>query len=174
MAACLTIALAYRAAGSPDVGARSLGSFEAWSATVCAPLVWLGCADPVQGQEVLREDADDGSIAWHDALQGLGAHYGAEPFTAAAVAESCGSGPMQASRELFAALVRGGDAVNLTGAQLAVAFKRHRGRIAGGRLLVKSTEPRRNDGYLWIVKQVGCTGAGESDYVPSLTGYCGD
>ncbi len=51
-----------------------LGSFEGWTATVCAPLVWLGCADPLKGQEVLREDADEGAAAWRDALPALPGH----------------------------------------------------------------------------------------------------
>lgn len=54
IAAVLTIALAYRAAGMPGRLPR-LGSFEDWSDVVRSPLVWLGCADPVASMEQARD-----------------------------------------------------------------------------------------------------------------------
>jgi len=154
VAACLTIALAYRAAGAPDVGVRGLGSFEAWSAAVCAPLVWLGCADPMQGQEALREDADEGVTAWRDALAALGQRFGGESFTAASVAREIAQvgAALYPARELFAALVRGSDVTNATGQNLAAVFKRRRGQIAGGLALQKSAELRGNDGFKWRIE----------------------
>jgi putative DNA primase/helicase len=55
VAACLTIARAYIAAGRPN-SLPPLVSFEGWSHTVREPLVWLGCADPVASQDTLRAD----------------------------------------------------------------------------------------------------------------------
>ena len=46
IAACLTIARAYFAAGKPH-RLPPLSSFEGWSDTVRSPLVWLGAGDPV-------------------------------------------------------------------------------------------------------------------------------
>jgi putative DNA primase/helicase len=51
--ACLVIARAYIAADRPNK-LTPLPSFEAWSAFVREPLVWLGCADPVDSMEALR------------------------------------------------------------------------------------------------------------------------
>lgn len=46
VAALLTILDAYEAAGRPRQGMIRMGSFEAWSRAVRAPLVWLGLDDP--------------------------------------------------------------------------------------------------------------------------------
>jgi putative DNA primase/helicase len=55
IAAALTIPSAYVAAGQPPV-ASPVPSFEGWCAVVRAPLIWLGCADPVATQAKLRTD----------------------------------------------------------------------------------------------------------------------
>jgi putative DNA primase/helicase len=55
VAACLTIALAYRAAGSP-AACRPVGSYGEWSETVRAPLIWLGEADPIDSMETARQE----------------------------------------------------------------------------------------------------------------------
>ncbi len=56
LAAVLTIAKAYRAAGCPDVCLPPLGSYGDWTTMVRAPLVWLGMSDPVASQEAAREE----------------------------------------------------------------------------------------------------------------------
>jgi putative DNA primase/helicase len=55
VAACLTIALAYRQAGCPDP-LPPLASFEEWSAIVRSSLVWLGCPDPCISMQNAREN----------------------------------------------------------------------------------------------------------------------
>ncbi len=152
VAAVLTIVKAYLAAGAPAVELKTLGSFEAWTAIVRAPLVWLGCADPVAGQEVLREDADEALAGWRDALAALAARFKGDSFTSAAVARDleCG-GQMHGARDLFASLVRKGD---LTGLNLAALFKSRHGRIVDGLRLQKSSEKRRNDGFAWVVERM--------------------
>jgi len=53
LAAALTIPLAYLAAGAPPVtGTRS--RFAAWDRLVRRPLLWLGCADPLETQAEVR------------------------------------------------------------------------------------------------------------------------
>ncbi len=56
LAAVLTIAMAYRAAGCPDVDLPPLGSYSDWTLMVRAPLVWLGTSDPVASQEAARAE----------------------------------------------------------------------------------------------------------------------
>jgi putative DNA primase/helicase len=51
--AALTIPLAYNAAGSPVVNA-SRSRFAEWDGMVRRPLLWLGCADPLDTQANLR------------------------------------------------------------------------------------------------------------------------
>ncbi|MCC0809525.1 hypothetical protein FPV16_25555 [Methylobacterium sp. W2] len=55
VAAVLTIARAYIAAGSPKV-CGTIGSYGQWSDRVRAPLIWLGESDPVKTMEQTREE----------------------------------------------------------------------------------------------------------------------
>jgi putative DNA primase/helicase len=56
--AALTIARAYHlATDKPSV--RAWGSFEAWRALVCGPLLWLGLADPILGVEELQHEDEE-------------------------------------------------------------------------------------------------------------------
>ncbi len=150
VAAVLTIVKAYLAAGAPEVALKPLGSFEAWTAIVRAPLVWLGCADPVAGQEVLREDADEALAGWRDALAALAGRFKDDSFTAAAVVRELEPGcQMHGARNFFAPLVHKGE---LTGLNLAAVFRSRHGRIVNGLRLQKSAEKRRNDGFAWVVE----------------------
>lgn len=73
IAAILTIARAYIAAGKPGRLVPP-ASFEEWSDLVRSPLVWLGCADPWSSTETAREDDPelmtlrDVVTCWVDAL----------------------------------------------------------------------------------------------------------
>jgi len=55
LAAGLTIARAYIAAGRPNPS-PALPSFKGWSSIVCDPLIWLGLPDPVATMETLRTE----------------------------------------------------------------------------------------------------------------------
>lgn len=52
--AVLTILHAFNVAGRP-VKPAPLGSFEEWSGLIRGALLWLGCADPVDSMEAVRE-----------------------------------------------------------------------------------------------------------------------
>lgn len=56
VAACLTIVRAYFEAGRPDQKLTPMGSFDLWSGSVRAALVWLGYADPCKTIEKARDD----------------------------------------------------------------------------------------------------------------------
>jgi putative DNA primase/helicase len=78
VAACLTIALAYRAAGLP-AACRPLGSYNEWSDTVRAPLIWLGEADPIASMETARQEDPELAairelfVLWEEHLRDHGA-----------------------------------------------------------------------------------------------------
>jgi putative DNA primase/helicase len=55
IAAALTITRAHAAAGHPCTPSP-YASYEEWSATVRASLMWLGCADPLQTQEDVQDE----------------------------------------------------------------------------------------------------------------------
>ena len=53
--AVLTIPLAYKEAGSPDLGVTPYGGFSDWDKLCRLPLIWLGLPDPLLPSEDLRE-----------------------------------------------------------------------------------------------------------------------
>ena len=81
VAACLTIAGAYRAAGAPKL-CRPLGSYGEWSDAVRAPLIWLGEADPVDSMETAREEAPE-LAAILELFAQLPDHFGDRGWTTA-------------------------------------------------------------------------------------------
>jgi putative DNA primase/helicase len=72
IAAAITIARGYIAAGSPKV-CNPLGSYGQWSKIVRSPLVWLGKADPVQSMDEARKE-DPGRSALHNLINIWHAH----------------------------------------------------------------------------------------------------
>ncbi len=74
IAAILTIARAYIAAGRPS-RAKRLASFEGWSDTVRSALIWLNWTDPVatvatvQAEDPIRQQRAAVFIAWADELR---------------------------------------------------------------------------------------------------------
>lgn len=89
VAATLTIAMAYRSAGSPRV-CNPIGSYGEWSETVRAPLIWLGEADPVASMETARNE--DPELAAVRELLGHWRKHLAEvsPYTTAQIiAKAC-------------------------------------------------------------------------------------
>ena len=87
VAAALTIAKAYRAAGTPRV-CDPIGSYGEWSATVRAPLVWLGEVDPVASMETARDE--DPELAAIRELHGHWTRHLSEvsPYTTSAVIQA--------------------------------------------------------------------------------------
>ncbi len=81
VAACLTIARAYSAAGAPKV-CSPLGSYGEWSDMARAPLIWLGEADPVDSMETAREE-DPELAAIRELFAQLPDHFGDRDWTTA-------------------------------------------------------------------------------------------
>ena len=57
----LTILRAYETAGSPAVDGAVWGSFEAWSARIARPLIWLGLPDPTTTHTTYEDQPDGGA-----------------------------------------------------------------------------------------------------------------
>jgi putative DNA primase/helicase len=126
IAAAMTIARAYQAAGEPAVDAKRLASFDAWSRFVQRPLIWLGCADPAKSVEANEAaDPEIGNLqavlsAWHDA-------HGDEELTVKELAAST----HEALREAMLEIAPGKDGALDTN-RLGKWLPRMNGRIAGG------------------------------------------
>ncbi|RYY90409.1 MAG: DUF3854 domain-containing protein [Chitinophagaceae bacterium] len=79
LAAALTIVMAFQAAGSPSVEAKTFGRFEQWQRFVQFPMIWAGSADPAKSRELI-----EGNDPEREALTRL-FHLWREVFGGAAV-----------------------------------------------------------------------------------------
>lgn len=147
LVAALTILRAYHVAGREKVEMRPMGSFEAWSAEVCAPLIWLGMADPIVSQDELRESADTDRDALELLFEAWGAEFGESPVT---VGEMLANTAMSQAVEGFAR-PRAGEAV--TARLLGGRLKKAKKQIVAGRQLV--TDGKGATGQRWRMVRVG-------------------
>jgi hypothetical protein len=146
-----TVMAAYACAGRPSPGLTPIGSFEAWSRLVRAPLVWAGAADPVT--TISRARNDDPSVqarvavltACHDAC-------GASPFTVASLISLAEARAENAAAELKEALsliaLRGG---KLDGNRLGNWLRRNRDCRVARLTLRHAGEVGATGGAKWMV-----------------------
>jgi putative DNA primase/helicase len=131
VAAALTIARAYLAAGKPGRCAP-LNSFAPWSDLVRSSLVWLGQADPVETMESARaEDPETSQLqefvaAWREEL-------GPGPRTVAELVHGAESG-QGGLREALKAFTGGGERVDSR--KVGKWLSRNKGRIVDGTKIV--------------------------------------
>ena len=95
--AALTIPLAYLAAGAPTLAVRP-SRFHQWDRLVRYPLIWLGCADPIETQSAL-EDADPEREALRLLLAAWTATCGERGVTVAALMRAAAQKEGMALRE---------------------------------------------------------------------------
>jgi putative DNA primase/helicase len=167
--AALTILRAYALAHEkPRI--PTIGSFEAWGATICAPLVWLGLANPMDGTDEIKDEDEDRErlrellLAWY-------AIYGDRPTTLKTVKQDINlytqesTSPQSKYHELFEALKAYDHSksplLNLD--SVGKGLKRDEGRPVCGKVLTQA-KTRASSGYPWIVTMknecrcVGCVG----------------
>jgi len=168
--AALTIARAYHLATDKPL-IPTWGSFEAWRALVCGPLLWLGLADPVRGVEELREDDEEREqlrtflLAWH-------AVYANTPTTLSKVKQDIAAyttSPM--AEAVYVTLndalqpfdTSGKPTLNLD--SVGKNLKKRARRIICGKTITRG-KTRTSAGYPWTVETrnlcrcVGCVDAG--------------
>lgn len=159
VAACLTIARAYVAAGRPAVAMEAYGSFGAWSRVVRAPLVWLGVADPCLTRVEIRETADRDLDAWETVLSSWHLLHQDKRLTVPelvdGIAHVFGSvgetnTAKQALREALTELA-GGSTGDLNPRRIGQVLAKYKGRIVGGRRL--SQTDRDKHGRRWFVDE---------------------
>jgi len=142
VAAVITIARAYHAAGKPQV-CGPIGSYAEWSATIRAPLIWLGQADPVRSMETAREeDPELGAIRevfshWRQHLS-LATPHTTNQLIQFACATSSGSYDFKHPEFRDALLRIAGEGYSVSSRRLGKWLSKISGRIVGGlRLSVK-------------------------------------
>lgn len=131
----LTVMRAFYVAGCPQAeDLAPFGSFEAWSATVRAALVWLGEDDPCGGRVRIREEDDPQRDANARALEVWADELGTEAVTVRELVRRAGA--REALAEALAELDQDLHRDKLDVEVLARVFRSLRGRILDGRRLV--------------------------------------
>ena len=142
VAAALTVARAYQAAGCPGQ-LSPLASFEDWSGLVRSALVWLDCDDPCASMEAARED-DPELSELREVLSLWGACVGGGMENAQSVRSvveqastrkpsQMGEPPDFAYPDLHDALLRiAGGGGNIQTRRLGKWLADHEGRVVGG------------------------------------------
>jgi putative DNA primase/helicase len=149
VAACLTIARAYRVSGAPKV-CRPLGSYGEWSDIARAPLIWLNEADPVASMEIAREE-DPELAAIRELFAQLPHHFGEREWTTAeliqiACERSYGREFIRPElRELLLRVAGEGGAVS--GKRLGKFLSKIGGRVVGGYYLDVKRDPSRGNRF---------------------------
>jgi putative DNA primase/helicase len=149
VAAVLTIARAYRVAGSPT-RLPPLASYEIWSDNVRSPLAWLGWADPVASIERIRSEDPVRSAraavftAWANELQ-VNIGYHTSELIAAAERHENGERSRQALwTALFAVAGHKSGHQVVDPAKLGIWLKTNADTIAAGhKLLVDRSDKAR-------------------------------
>jgi putative DNA primase/helicase len=132
VSACLTVMLAYRAAGAPKQ-TTPLGSFEFWSLSVRDALIWAGLPDPCGNADKLR-DADPDKERFLEVAEQWDAHFGNAWMKVADVIAKANS-PLQSSQtdELRGALMNvAGAGRDISANRLAAFLSRYAGRPIAG------------------------------------------
>jgi putative DNA primase/helicase len=153
VAACLTIVLAYRAAGMPGK-LPPLASFDEWSDQVRSALVWLDQRDPVETVEKVRVNDPD----WRATIglfQAIEATFGVGPENARFASQILkGSEALKSAvSEIFADIFNEPTAVHL-----GLWLKSKADRVVGG-LKLKCRYDSHLSTRVWWVERVSGTPA---------------
>lgn len=146
--AALTILRAYYVAGRPPHGAPPKGSYEDWDRVVRGSIRFAGGADPLEGVQRIRLDGDDDLEKLRALLVAWDGVFGSKPTTIAEAIKHAGK--EGALFDAFAVYCRSGSPESKP---LAGAFRRLKGRIAGGRELLRDAEDR-NGVVRWLTRLV--------------------
>jgi hypothetical protein len=158
VAAALTIALAYIAAGKPAC-LPPLASYEDWSEKVRSALVWLGFADPVDSMEAarvsdpVRQDRTAVFEAWRAELGTSNSYLAAEIAQLAEDRHNYDGSPRRPA--LYAALLancaKHGNGAQIDPRRLGRWLTNHENTIASGCKLVvdRSDKSRVRYGLRW-------------------------
>jgi putative DNA primase/helicase len=132
VSACLTIMLAYQAAGAPKQ-TTPLGSFENWSRRVRDAIIWAGLPDPCANASKLR-DADPEKERFLDVADQWNKHFGSSwKKVAEVIAVANSTSIPNKDSELRVALVNiAGAGHDISANRLAAFLSRYAGRPIEG------------------------------------------
>lgn len=151
LTAALTIVRSYVVAGRPHVDMQPMGSYEAWSDVVRAPLIWAGLPDPGATQEDLREAADQETDTALQLAEAWHATLGAVPVTVGEILRRSQVPTGEALSEALEHLcdVQPGKSPNKR--QVGNRLRRLRGRVVGGYVFERQGK-KGKQGASWTVR----------------------
>lgn len=169
LAAILTLARAWFAAGCPRAKVPKLGGFDGWAATVGGVLAHVGIEHFLANLDDLYAEVDEDEVAWEGFIAAWRAHYDDKAVTVAELAEGLKPENSPVRRELPEDLA---DALRLDGKE-RVSFKKRLGRALGqradavfGDLKLVKMRSREHNTNRWQVIAAG--GSGEvGEVVPA-------
>jgi putative DNA primase/helicase len=149
--AALTVLRAFHLAGHPKHSKPPMGSFEGWDAEIRAALIWAGEADPLEGRERIREQADVELEGLREGLLAWSATFGTDAVTAQKAVERAAAAD---DGVLLAALANltGCRVKDLDARRLGYALRRVAGRIVDG-LLFNRELGSTGGAVRWVVRK---------------------
>jgi putative DNA primase/helicase len=151
VAAVLTIARAYLAAGCPNLRSP-LASFEGWSRMVRSPLVWLGRPDLVRTMEAARAD-NPALVQLHAVVTAWQAVISVTvPLTAAELKDRAyNDRDLHLLRALSLIAVQPGRS-EIDPVRLGQWLGRNRGRVANGLKIVSEADRHTKQQKWWLAE----------------------
>jgi hypothetical protein len=137
--AALTVLRAFYVAGRPVPQWTPMGSYGAWEALVRGCVIWLGLADPLDGQKKIRHDATDAQTELRAVLDAWATAHRDEWKTAKAAHAGIGAALPR----------RKGEAIS--DRAFSSWLHHHERRIVAGRRLVSEWDAHRNT-TIWRVE----------------------
>jgi hypothetical protein len=157
--AALTILRGYCAAGRPELDIPGWGSFDGWSRLIRHALVWSGEADPGITRKELRNESDRDAAALANLISGweaVAGEFGGQCTVSQALFELDGlinQGKHESLRAALDELVPMPPGKLPSAHRIGKVLSRFRGRVVGGRAIVKATG-RTMNGVAWRVQRV--------------------
>ncbi len=150
IAAVMTIAKAFFAAGEPDVKHTKLASFGAWSRFVQRPLMWLGQADPAKSIET-SESLDSERIELAEVLNAWHAAYPKETSVTAKGLEAATSQNAALKDALASIAPSKKQGQNIDTQRLGFWLKKRAGRVVDGKKIVRGEVDTNGNTATWRV-----------------------
>ena len=156
LVAALTALRGWYAAGEPDMGLPTYGSYEAWSRVIRNTLVWAGHADPAETQHKLMQ-GDEGEPDRESArllIRGLDhmVRQCGRPLITREIIEQLGRDKDSHTHMRDAiAHIKSGDSRTMSPRLLGYYLRSYRGRVIDGR---KIDHTHKLHGNVWFVRSV--------------------
>jgi putative DNA primase/helicase len=158
IADCLTIVMAYIAAGRPSRLPPKGKEFRAWSDNVRSALVWLGCADPRATMETARQDSPEQAErteifqAWEEEI-GRDVELSTQQIIARAAYDPGVFQDDQREALRTALLTVAGQRGEISPDRLGKWLRDNRGQVVGDCRLERSACMRRGQ-YRWLLRAI--------------------